>query len=251
MIDSIKTASFELNILDRVSTNYKLHTHENICMCAISQGEMLFFHDGENILLKPAEIIVFNTNQPHCLKDYHDITRYYILHLYKEAQLLPKIIKEPSCYEQFLTFCTHALNGTSDGFIDTFLKEYQAPLPHANFDDDFEKIKNYIDANLEQSLSLEALAQKTKRNRSYLSRGFKKKYGLSPSRYIFNKRVHRSKTMLDEGKDITHIALELGFCDQSHFYKAFKSIFSITPNEYKQMKRRQEIAPLLNDHDDV
>ena len=246
MIDSIKTASFELNILDRVSTNYKLHTHENICICAINQGEMLFFHDGENVLLKPAEIIVFNTNQPHCLKHYHDITRYYILHIYKEAQLSPKIIRNPKLYQQFITFGAHALKGETDGFIDEFLHHYQTSSDDALLDETFEAIKSYIDANLEQSLSLEALAQKTNRNSSYLSRGFKKKYGLSPSRYIFNKRVHLSKQLLDEGKDITQIALELGFCDQSHFYKAFKSIFSITPNEYKQMKRRYEDAPLLN-----
>ncbi|MDX1809979.1 MAG: AraC family transcriptional regulator [Sulfurospirillaceae bacterium] len=237
MIKSIKTELFELNILDTVSTNYKLHTHENICICAIKQGKMLFFHDGEDLWLTSGEIIVFNTNQPHFLKNHKDITRYHILHIHKDVLLYPKIIKDPSTYKKFFSFCDQVLEGEQSHFIDKFLQEYQTNQESSFLNKNFETIKKYIDSNLNNILSLDELAQKTNLNSSYLSRGFKKKYGLSPTRYIFNKRVHLSKKLLDEGKEITQIALELGFFDQSHFYKAFKSIFSITPNEYKHMKR--------------
>lgn len=237
VINSIKTEWFELNILDSVSTNYKLHTHENICICAIQQGEMLFFHDGEDITLSPEKIIVFNANQPHFLKNYKDVTKYHILHIYEDKVLSPKIISDLATYERFFSFCTKALCGEKSDFIDSFLTRFQTDKEITFLNQNFETIKEYIDDNLDKSISLDALAKKTNLNSSYLSRGFKKRYGLSPTRYIFNRRVHLSKKLLDEGKEITQIALELGFCDQSHFYKAFKSIFSITPNEYKQMKR--------------
>jgi len=67
--DSIKTDKFELNIFSKIGANYKLHSHENLCICSIKKGEMLFFHDGEEVLLTPRKIIVFNTNQPHLLKN--------------------------------------------------------------------------------------------------------------------------------------------------------------------------------------
>ncbi len=94
VIDSIKTELFALNILDTISTNYKLHTHENICICAVEKGEMLFFHDGEDVRLNTNQIIVFNANQPHFLKNYKNVSRYHILHIYKDKVLFPKIIEK-------------------------------------------------------------------------------------------------------------------------------------------------------------
>ena len=84
---------------------------------------------------------------------------------------------------------------------------------------------------------LEEISKKVNLNQSYLSRSFKKEYGLSPRSYLLNTRVNRSKKLLEQGLNISQIALELGFCDQSHFYKAFKNTFAITPNEYKNIKK--------------
>ena len=80
------------------------------------------------------------------------------------------------------------------------------------------------------------MAKKANLNQSYFSRSFKKQYGLSPNNYVLNERVNRSKKLLQEGFDISQIALELGFYDQAHFYKAFKKLFLITPNDYKNIK---------------
>jgi AraC-like DNA-binding protein len=236
---SLKTKLFELNIFDLVKTNYKLHTHENICLCAIKQGEMLFFHDAEELYLTPKKIMIFNANQPHFMKKHKNISGYHILHIYKDKRIFPKIIEEGSTCKAFFAFCDDTQKGIKSNFIENFLENYQIDKHNIASSDNFESIKKYIDENINTSISLEIIASKVNLNSSYISRGFKKKYGLSPSRYLTNMRVHRSKELLDKGGDITEIALELGFCDQAHFYKAFKSVFLITPNEYKQMRREE------------
>ncbi len=239
-METLKTKLFELNIFDTVTANYRLHSHENICICAIKKGEMLFFHDGDEVLLTPLKIIVFNTNQPHLLKSYENISKYHILHIYADRYIDTKLIEDSSTCRDFFSFCDTVLDGKKSSFIDSFLGAYGKKEQSLSKKSNFELVKRYIDKNIDKNLSLENIAKKFKLNSSYLSRGFKKEFGLSPVRYLLNRRVHLSKEMLDCGKDITQIALELGFCDQAHFYKAFKSIFAITPNEYKKVKILQD-----------
>ncbi len=239
---SIKTKLFELNIFDSVTANYKLHAHENICICTISTGEMLFFHDGQDVLLTPGKIIIFNINQPHLLKEYKNISKYHILHIYAKSHIDLKLLEDSSTCKDFSKFCKRVLDGKKSDFIDRFLDTYGTKEYDFVKKSSLDTVKIYIDENIDKNISLKTIANKIKLNRSYLSRRFKKEFGLCVSRYLFNRRVHLSKEMLDRGEDITQIALELGFCDQAHFYKAFKSIFAITPNEYKNIKRVKSLS---------
>jgi len=198
---------------------------------------MLFFHDGDEVRLTPDKIIVFNTNQPHLLKSHKNISKYHILHIYADGYIEDKLIEKSSTCRAFFSFCDTVLRGKKSDFVEKFLSDFGKKEQNIEKKSNFEMIKSYIDKNIDKNLSLETIAKRFGLNSSYLSRGFKKEFGLSPSRYLLNRRVHLSKDMLDSGKDITQTALELGFCDQAHFYKAFKSIFAITPNEYKQIKR--------------
>jgi len=242
MIDCAKTDLYELNIFNNIERNSKLHFHNNICICTLKKGEMVFFHDGEEITLSPNKIIVFNVNQPHKLKRYKNILEYHILHINLDGILLPKIIEDTSVYKEFINFSQKALkNGKSD-FIERFLKTYKIDKKSKGVNENLEIIKKYIDKNIDKNISLEEMAKKVNLNQSYLSRSFKKKYGLSPHNYMLNERVNRAKKLLEEGLDISQIALELGFYDQAHFYKAFKNSFLITPNEYKNIGKNRTIS---------
>lgn len=52
--------------------------------------------------------------------------------------------------------------------------------------------------------------------------------------YQYQLRLNRAKKLLVERKDISVIALELGFFDQSHFGKFFKKFSGVTPGIYAQ-----------------
>jgi AraC-like DNA-binding protein len=44
--------------------------------------------------------------------------------------------------------------------------------------------------------------------------------------------MNYAKQEMAKGQDISKIAHELGFYDQSHFSKTFKAYFGVTPQEY-------------------
>jgi len=65
---------------------------------------------------------------------------------------------------------------------------------------------------------------------------FKKEYGLSPHAYILNLKVNMAKDLLEDrnnNKNLSEIALESGFYDQSHLNRNFKKSFAITPKNYR------------------
>jgi len=94
--------------------------------------------------------------------------------------------------------------------------------------------KEILSHNLCQELSLKTLANKLNTNPYTLLRNFKKELGITPFSFRLNLRIELSKKLLHLGKDISEVALECGFFDQSHFQKYFKAILLVTPKEYQK-----------------
>lgn len=69
-------------------------------------------------------------------------------------------------------------------------------------------------------------------DRCHLCRSFQRAVGLPPYRFRAQLRIARARQLLAGGVDCTTAALAVGFCDQSHFTRAFKAIFGATPISY-------------------
>jgi len=95
------------------------------------------------------------------------------------------------------------------------------------------RAREYIDANLDQSFSLDELERVAGHNRWQLSRDFRAVFGTSPHRYLLFRRLDRARAMLIEGYQIGHAALDCGFADQSHFNRTFKKAFGLTPAAWR------------------
>lgn len=94
----------------------------------------------------------------------------------------------------------------------------------------------YISENLcDCKLTLESVAYHCGYNPSYLSRKFKKSLGMNFNRYLMNVKLEKSADYLKNTcKSIAEIAADLYFSSQSHFQNAFKSVYGMTPNEYRR-----------------
>lgn len=57
---------------------------------------------------------------------------------------------------------------------------------------------------------------------------------LTPHAYQIVMRINKAKALLKNGENIASIATDLGFTDQSHFHRNFKSVVAATPKQYKQ-----------------
>lgn len=82
--------------------------------------------------------------------------------------------------------------------------------------------------------SLEKTANQFGLNKYKFLRLFKQETGLTPNNYILLKKIEKSKLLINERQPIFDIAIDLGFYDQSHFYKNFKRFTGVTPLEFQK-----------------
>lgn len=91
-----------------------------------------------------------------------------------------------------------------------------------------------MEANCRHNLSLEAFAKLCNRSLSSFKREFREYYGLSPGRWLLDRRLACSAQLLAATNlSVTEIVFECGFEQPSHFSRAFKEKFGQTPSEYR------------------
>jgi AraC-like DNA-binding protein len=93
-------------------------------------------------------------------------------------------------------------------------------------------VKQYLDDNYAETISLEQLAKIVNLKPLRLLRAFLREVGLPPHAYLVQLRVNRAKAMLAMGIPISQVASETGFTDQSHLHRHFKRLVGVTPGQY-------------------
>ena len=96
-----------------------------------------------------------------------------------------------------------------------------------------EQLKQQLSTNLDQDISMSQIALKLDANPYTLLRQFKATAGITPHAYRLNCRIEHAKKLLQKRFDVSQVALECGFFDQSHFHRHFKAITTLTPKEYQ------------------
>lgn len=94
---------------------------------------------------------------------------------------------------------------------------------------------DYMDRHFNKSCSLEQIAAYVHVSPNHLHTVFLRDEGKTPYEYVTEKRVERAKTLILMGeRTLAQIALETGFCSQSHFTATFKKITGKTPARYRR-----------------
>jgi transcriptional regulator GlxA family with amidase domain len=94
-----------------------------------------------------------------------------------------------------------------------------------------------MEANIEEPLSTDEIAQLAGVSRRQLERLFKQYLGSLPSRYYLELRLKRARQLLrDTNHSIVQVGLMCGFSSGSHFSTAFGAQFGKTPREERQRK---------------
>ncbi|GAB5449844.1 MAG: hypothetical protein Hals2KO_01720 [Halioglobus sp.] len=90
---------------------------------------------------------------------------------------------------------------------------------------------DYICNNFQTDISVESLASACNISVSALERRFRKHLDKTPRQYINEVRLnHARQILLETDKPIGTIAVETGFADHSHFARAFRRHFGLTPS---------------------
>ena len=97
----------------------------------------------------------------------------------------------------------------------------------------------YIEAHLEEALSLTDIAAVAQTSPDHFARLFRHATGRTPHQYIIMCRIERAKRLLVETTlPIIDISRQVGFTDQSYFTAVFRKHVSTTPKAYRAESQR-------------
>lgn len=110
-------------------------------------------------------------------------------------------------------------------------QESDAPR-RARANDTVSEVIEYIEAHIADDLSLDSVAERVFLNKFYLARLFKRETSTTLHSFILKKRLLLSKKLIESDLPIVEVCRRSGFNDYSHFFRAFKSEYGITPKQY-------------------
>ncbi len=91
-----------------------------------------------------------------------------------------------------------------------------------------------MEARVESGITLQSLAEHAGLSRTYFAEAFQKATGLSPHRYLTQRRIARAQTLLQHTNlALADIALQSGFSNQAHFSQSFRQAVGTTPGRYR------------------
>ncbi len=241
----------------------KSHLHDKLTIIALKKGYLQLNLKNSSIILKEKQIAVINPFEIHsAIKINENSSNLYSVYfdtnwivklqqdIYDTKVYTPfikSIIQNEKIYKEFINMCETIVSDTfyieKEEKIIEFLSmimvhDHTKPDTFSEPNSLVLDIKSYIDENINKNLTLEILSYEFLVTTFHIIRIFNQEFGLTPYQYILNAKINLSKKLLSQNYSIAQVAVDCGFNDQSHLYKYFKQVFSITPKEYQQSIKR-------------
>ena len=100
------------------------------------------------------------------------------------------------------------------------------------------RVREYIEAHLDEKISIESLADAIGLSMFHFARAFKQSEGVTPHDYLIRRRVKRAMELLaSTDLPLSEIAVTVGFSDQSHCARRFREIVGVCPRDYRWSTR--------------
>jgi two-component system response regulator YesN len=96
-----------------------------------------------------------------------------------------------------------------------------------------ETVKEYINENYSEDISLDDVADYISFSKYYLSKLFKEVEGINYKDYLIKVRMEEAKKRLKKGDKIKVVASEVGYSDRNYFSRAFKKYTGISPGKFQ------------------
>lgn len=99
------------------------------------------------------------------------------------------------------------------------------------------QIKEYIDNNVNETITLDMLSLQFHYSKYYLEKIFRNKLGVSIIKYYNNVRMRQAKMLLLSCESITEVAQKMNFESMASFSRFFKERNGMSPREYIQKNK--------------
>ena len=226
----IRQPGVELRSTWQSTQAYKRHSHAQLSIGAILEGQTCCTCDGEALILQPGDMIVIPAHMPHSCNPLAGQPRsYHMLWLETDIQPPLQVIRNDALFNLYLDIA-QSLSPTA---IQRLLQSLTAPATAAGvLRPTSLALQDALRHSLHTPPSLDALARRFSLRKETLIRTFKQDTGLTPGAFLNISRIEFAKARLRAGDDIADVSYQSGFADQSHFHKTFVSYTAATPRQY-------------------
>ena len=110
----------------------------------------------------------------------------------------------------------------------------KAHAQNANREIDFQRLEEFVEAYLDENITLTALAVTQDMDVFAFSRAFKAQTGKSPGQFLIERRIERACRLLTTTHEtLADIAYACGFSSQAHMTSTFTKHLGISPGRYR------------------
>lgn len=255
-------AGLEMLRAKYVSQNFSLHFHRRYAIGVIEKGALGYYYRGGNHIAQQGHVNLCIPGEVH---NGHSVTEagWTYRMFYLDPKLLQQAATEVAGRPAELPFFQAGVIHDNElaqsirhlhikleqqdtplleqeslliwTFGNMILRHADAPPSWVNLGKEHEavaQIKEYIESNFAQDISIDDLTRITHLSRFHLIRVFRDSVGIPPHAYLRQVRIQRARDMFFSGKSISEIALATGFADQSHLTRWFKRLWGYTPGQY-------------------
>ncbi len=240
---------------------YPPHSHDYYVISLIQHGLQSFTHGGNKYFTPHGGVILINPQSVHTGEP-ADANGFELRSIYPTAAAMQQVVGEltgehvrqpyfstlrvddPQVTTAILGLHRSLIAGTSaleyeTRFIQTMallVKRYADVRPvnqrigHERAA--VRKARALIEASFDQGISLKDLADSAALSPYYLVRVFHAEVGMPPYSYLENVRIRQAQRLIEVGRPLVDVAVEVGFSSQSHLTRHFKRIIGVTPGEY-------------------
>jgi AraC family transcriptional regulator, regulatory protein of adaptative response / methylated-DNA-[protein]-cysteine methyltransferase len=105
-----------------------------------------------------------------------------------------------------------------------------------------QRAREYLDAHLDETITLERLGKVAGMSPYHLQRIFKRVVGVSPKAYASARRLERMKSRLKQGDSVSRATYDAGYSSGSRAYEHARSRLGMTPATYRKGGKGMQIG---------
>ena len=225
------------------------HFHEGWQLVAVTRGERHYQFKSSSIVAKPGRLILVPprlVHRAHCPDQSNTSFKIATLPavcMNMRTPAAPMSWPTRNLFDSFLSvfeslkvYRKHEPKTELLSQLETILTESRAPdaLGFSTPPAFVFQVESHLLKSMETVPSLDSLACLAGVSRYHFVHSFTKHVGLSPLAFHARARLIRSRKLISEGWSLADTSLSLRFSDQSHFGRHFKSVYGMTPGEYRQ-----------------
>ncbi len=245
---------------------YPRHSHDYYVICLIERGRQSFTHKGTKHFTPPGGVILINPGAVHT-GEAADEQGFEMRSLYPTTSHMQTAVFELTGRHQALPFftdvrvdhrwamdsvlalhkalaqgasvleCESRFTWTLAQLIKRYADIHSNEQRLGKEQKAIQRARRYIDECFAQGISLTQLAEYVSLSPYYLLRVFRAEVGMPPYTYLESVRICHAQRLIEAGKPLAEVAVEVGFSSQSHLTRRFKQIIGVTPGQYAQQLR--------------